>query len=67
MHSDSCAERRLWEMEDRIRISQRIACPEAGYPVSEAKYATTQEWEKSTGKKWLDYINRADIQQRFYK
>lgn len=25
-------------------INRRIACPEAGYPVSEAKWATVEEW-----------------------
>lgn len=35
-------------------IKERIACPEIGYPASEALYATIKEWEAATGKVWVD-------------
>ena len=39
-----------WEQKERIKL--RIACPELGYPASEARYASVEEWEAATG---LDY------------
>lgn len=41
-----------WNRE--CMVKERIACPEIGYSVSEAKYASIEEWEKATGKVWWD-------------
>lgn len=41
-------------------IRQRIACPELGYPESEALYGTIQEWEAATGKSWEDHIKEVN-------
>lgn len=43
-----------WEYEQRIL--HRIACPEAGYPASEARFENPEEWEKFTGEKWEDIL-----------
>lgn len=45
------------DYEQELRVRERIACPEKGYPASEAKYATTEEWSKDNGgKDWGDYV-----------
>lgn len=39
---------------DRM-IDLRIACPEAGYPLCEARYDSIEDYEQQTGCKfWLD-------------
>jgi hypothetical protein len=41
-----------WDRQ--MKVEQRVACPEIGYPVSEALYANIEEWEKATGKVWYE-------------
>lgn len=36
-------------MTDEEKIARRIACPEVGYPLSEAKYATEEEYWNEEG------------------
>lgn len=66
MHSDRGSDRRLWDMVDRMKINQRIACPEAGYPASEARFLSTKEWEEYTGKSWNSFVNNGHNQSKFY-
>jgi hypothetical protein len=40
------------EIEKSEMVSERIACPEAGYPCCEAKFLDTKEWEEVTGLSW---------------
>lgn len=40
----------------QLLIDHRIACPEAGYPLCEARYTSIQDWEKDTGLIWDAYI-----------
>lgn len=42
------------EWNNQIKIEQRVACPELGYPFSEAQYASIEDWEKATGKQWYE-------------
>lgn len=44
----------IWEQDERIR--NRIACPERGYPESEALYPTIKDWEQETGFSWGNYL-----------
>jgi hypothetical protein len=37
-----------------IMVEERIACPELDYPLSEARYASIEEWEAATGKVFFD-------------
>lgn len=37
-------------------VKERIACPEIGYPFSEALYSSIEEWEKNTGKSFFDTV-----------
>jgi hypothetical protein len=45
------------QFEQEQRIKHRIACPEQGYPCTEARYISVEEWEKATNKNWYDYIS----------
>lgn len=38
----------------KCKVAARIACPEAGYPASEARYLSIEEWEKATGKDFYE-------------
>ena len=38
----------------QMMVEQRIACPEIGYPISEAKYQSIKDWETATGKIWYE-------------
>ena len=42
----------LIEHECLMRISQRIACPERGYPDCEARFASIRAWEVFYGANW---------------
>lgn len=45
-----------WDLEERVKA--RIACPQKGYPLSEALYASIEDWEKANNQDWfLDYLN----------
>lgn len=45
-----------WMMgwDRQMKVEQRVACPEIGYPVSEALYPDIEAWEAATGKKWYE-------------
>ena len=43
--------------ERECKVQERIACPEIGYPYSEAIYFNIKEWEISTRQKWEDICN----------
>lgn len=36
-------------MTDEEKIARRIACPQAGYPLYEARYATERAWREENG------------------
>ena len=35
--------------ENELKVFLRIACPEAGYPISEARYVDIVDYEEQTG------------------
>lgn len=37
-----------------MMVKEHIACPELGYPASEARYGSIEEWEKATGLVFFD-------------
>lgn len=39
-----------------VMIDERIACPEAGYPHSEARFMNIKEWEQYWGLIWEEYL-----------
>ena len=45
------------DYERKARIEHRIACPELGYPASEALYADVHQWEEVHGEDWLEFLN----------
>lgn len=46
-----------WEFWiDCQMVAERIACPRLDYPPSEAQYGSIEEWEKATGKDFVDSI-----------
>ena len=42
--------------EDELKIRERIACPEAGYPAGEAMFDSIYEWEDYHRMNWNDYV-----------
>lgn len=44
------------DAELEMRVEHRIACPEKGYPASEALYGSVEEWEAIKGLDWMDYV-----------
>ncbi|QIG73024.1 hypothetical protein EVB99_033 [Rhizobium phage RHph_N3_19] len=45
-----------FEME--MKVAFRIACPEIGYPESEAQYPTVEAWERNYKKDWNKFLAR---------
>lgn len=45
-------------LEQYLKIAERIACPEADYPASEARYLTPAEWEKDNEVSWYEYCSQ---------
>jgi hypothetical protein len=39
-------------------IQERIACPEAEYPVSESRYLSIEDWESEAEVSWDDWVER---------
>jgi len=44
------------EAEKDFRVENRIACEERGYPLSEALYSSVEDWEKTNGRNWINYV-----------
>ena len=53
---ENCDEINASWKEAELRINQRIAVPEAGYPYSEARYNDTTEWEVENNMKWDHFV-----------
>lgn len=47
---------RIGTLIDNIYIRHRIARPQAGYPETEARYLSIQEFEEDTGRKFMGDI-----------
>ena len=61
------SDERLWAMVDRMKIAQRIACPELGYSTNEARYVDVHEWEMATKQSWNNFINNPVNQKLYFK
>ncbi len=46
------------EFEQEMKVAFRIACPEVGYPESEAMYPTVADWEKKYKRNWSEFLSR---------
>lgn len=42
--------------EEQLKIKEGIACEEAGYPLSEARFSTVLAWEEHYEKSWKNYV-----------
>jgi hypothetical protein len=45
---------RIWQ----LMVNSRIACPQAGYPASEALYPSIEAWQRDTGISWDAWVER---------
>ena len=48
-------------LEQETKVLLRIACPEVGYPFSEARYGSIEEYERETGSSFQKTLNKLKL------